>query len=157
MKFTWGEDVQYLDVYKNSALLLLIRLVRNGRTTLVWTYLISLSYETCMISQVWSSEFYVYQYAENWPCHSIVFNWKVASTKEEPRVPIFMKGEARKTACLFIWLQYTLNVSRNPILYCRTLRHNIRTLYANEILSIHNYDLTHMILVSSESSLIFVT
>lgn len=31
MKFTWGEDVQYLDVYKNSALLLLIRLVRNGR------------------------------------------------------------------------------------------------------------------------------
>lgn len=75
-----------------------------------------------------------------WPCHSIVFNWKVASTKEEPHVPIFMKGEARKTACLFIWLQYTLNVSRNPILYCRTLRHNIRTLYANEILSIHNYD-----------------
>lgn len=58
--------------------------------------------------------------------------------KEEPHVPIFMKEEVRKTACLFIWLQYTLNVSRNPILYCRTLRHNIRTLYANEILSIHN-------------------
>lgn len=87
----------------------------------------------------------------------IVFNWKVASTKEEPHVPIFMKGEARKTACLFIWLQYTLIVSCNPILYCRTLRHNIRTLYANEILSIQNYDLTHMILVSSKSSLIFVT